>query len=329
MAFPPTHRPTLWAAAGYLAIVAVLFHRLLLGEVLSPAANLWDDVPFFSEAREDLSPYYNGIQGDVWRTFEPWHIYQYRSVREGRFPLWNPHVFCGFPFHANAISGTLSPLQSPYYVIDPKWAAGPVAAVVLWLAGFGAYCLGRRLGMVPVGAFVAGAAWMLCAFNVRWLLWPIAGIGAWLPLLLLALDGVIERVSLRRLALAGLAATGFQLTGHPEIQFQAGVLSGLFVLVRVCLLPMSWRDRAGRVLVCLAAHLIGLLGAAAAIVPFVEQMLASADWHEATRARESMLPSIALLGALAPDHFGRPRAGRFYQGPEDYVEAGLYFGLVP
>ncbi|MBI3464389.1 MAG: YfhO family protein, partial [Planctomycetes bacterium] len=147
--------------------------------------------------------------------------------------------------------------------------------------------------------------------------------------LLLALDGVIERVSLRRLALAGLAATGFQLTGHPEIQFQAGVLSGLFVLVRVCLLPMSWRDRAGRVLVCLAAHLIGLLGAAAAIVPFGEQMLASADWHEATRARESMLPSIALLGALAPDHFGRPRAGRFYQGPEDYVEAGLYFGLVP
>ena len=45
----------------------MLFHRLFLGEVLSPAANLWLKAPFQSQLSEDISPYLNGIQGDAWR----------------------------------------------------------------------------------------------------------------------------------------------------------------------------------------------------------------------------------------------------------------------
>ncbi len=322
-------RSTLWAGLGYLAIIAVLFPRLLLGEVLSPAANLWAEVPFRSELREDFTPYLNGVQGDVWREFEPWHTYQYRSARAGRFPLWNPHVFCGFPMHANGQSAMLSPFHWAYFVIDPKWAAGLVAALKLWVAGFATFCLGRRLGMVAMGAFVAGSAWMLSAFLVRWLLWNHSAAAALLPVVLVTLDALIEQVSLRRFALAGLAATALQLCGHPETQFHVGVLAGVYVLLRVWLAEVSQAATAGRILICAAAQMIGLLGAAAALLPFAEQVRESADWQESTHALGRSLPLEGLIGAVAPDHFGRPRAGRFYQGPLNYNEAGIYFGLVP
>ena len=322
-------RDALWATVGYFALIAALFHRLLLGEVLSPAANLWAEVPFRSELPEDFTPYLNGVQGDVFREFEPWHTYQYRAAREVRFPLWNPHIFCGFPLHANAQSAMLSPFHWVYFVIDPKWAAGLVAALKLWVAGFATYCLGRRLGMVATGAFVAGAAWMLSAFLVRWLLWNHSASAALLPVVLVTLDALIERVTLRRLALAGLAATALQLCGHPETQFHVGVLAGVFVLLRVWLLEISQGEKARRVLICSAAQVIGVFGAAAALLPFAEQLLESADWRESTHALGRTLPLEGLIGAVAPDHFGRPRAGRFYQGPLNYNEAGLYFGLVP
>jgi hypothetical protein len=324
-------RTTARAAAGYLAIVAVLFHRLLFGEVLSPAANLWVEVPFRSQASEDLTAHFNGIQGDVWRACDPWHIYQYRSARAGRFPLWNPTIFCGFPLHANAQSALLSPFHWLYFVCEPKWATGAIAALKLWLAGFASYCLGRRLGMSPLGAFLAGAAWMLSAFNVRWLQWPLSSATAWLPILLIAVESIMEQPNWRRFAIAGLATTALELSGHPECQFLVASLSMLYALLRVVWLKATWIEKASRVLMWLAVHVIGLLGAAAALLPFLEQMRGSADWQQATHAVRRYLPAEGVIGVIAPDHFGRPRAGRIMHDRlhVNYNEAGVYIGLLP
>ncbi len=317
------------AGFGYLAIVAVLFHRLVLGEVLSPAANLWDQVPFRSVLAEDVTPYLNGIQGDVWREFEPWHRAQYRAACAGRFPLWGPHIFGGFPVHANGQSALLSPFHAAYFLADPKWAAGPVAALKLWVAGFGTFLLGRRLGLAPAAAFLAGIGWMLAAFNVRWLQWNHSAAAAWLPVVLCTTDRLVERVSAVRLACAGLAAVALELSGHPETQFHVAALTGLFVLVRIGTDASAVRSKVAALLACLAAQLIGLAGAAAALVPFAEQLASSADWVESTHALGRTLPPEAWLGALAPDYFGRPRAGQLYHGPLNYNEIGLYIGITP
>lgn len=147
--------------------------------------------------------------------------------------------------------------------------------------------------------------------------------------MLLASELIIERVSLRRFALAGLVATALQLSGHPESQFHVGALTGLYVLVRVALCNLSLAERSVRILLCAGAQIVGLLGAAVSIVPLAEQLRESADWHESTHALERHLPLAGLIGVIAPDHFGRPRAGRFYYGPLNYNEAGLYVGLAP
>lgn len=39
--------------------------------------------------------------GDLINQFVPWREFALRVIREGRFPAWNPYVFCGTPFAAN------------------------------------------------------------------------------------------------------------------------------------------------------------------------------------------------------------------------------------
>ncbi|MBZ0256090.1 hypothetical protein K8I31_08515, partial [bacterium] len=39
--------------------------------------------------------------GDFINQFVPWREFALSEVREGRFPFWNPFVFCGAPFAAN------------------------------------------------------------------------------------------------------------------------------------------------------------------------------------------------------------------------------------
>lgn len=319
-------KTTLRAAAGYLAILLALFHRLWLGEVLSPAVNLWVEVPFRGELPLDLSQYLNGVQGDVWRAFEPWHDYQHRAAADGRFPLWNPHSFCGFPFHANAQASMLSPFHWPYFVVDPRWAHGPVAAAKLWVAGMATFALGRQLAMAPLAAFLSGVAWMLSAYMVRWLGWSQAAVGAWLPVVFWTLERYLQGPNLRRLAEGGLAATALQLGGHPETQFHVGVLAGLFVLGRVA---ADRRRPLVRLVGCLLIQVLGFAGAAVALLPFLAEMIGSADWAEATHAHRRALPLRSFVALLSPDHFGRPRSGMFYEGPFNYNEAGLFIGIVP
>ena len=59
--------------------------------------------------------------------YRPWRSYLGHSLREGRFPLWDPHRFLGVPFAANSQTAVWYP---------PNWAfaAGDTITVLGWLA---------------------------------------------------------------------------------------------------------------------------------------------------------------------------------------------------
>ena len=49
--------------------------------------------------------------------------YQYESAQQ-RFPLWNPHVYLGFPFHANGQSAMLFPFKLAVLFVEPNPVRG-------------------------------------------------------------------------------------------------------------------------------------------------------------------------------------------------------------
>jgi hypothetical protein len=319
--------------AAYAVLVAVLFHRLLLGEVLDAGADVYDQPPFFSVAPDGYKVFTNGIQGDAWRQHGAWQRMQYDAAREGRFPLWNPYEYMGMPFHGNGQTALLHPFSWPFYFVDPIDVRGPLACFRLWLSASAMCLLLRRWGLGGGAAFLGGACWMFAPFNIRWLHWPLAHSSLWLPIFVLALDRLIVaegmNSKLRALVVAALAAVVLQLSGHPETQFQAGVAAGITVLIRLWALGVHWREAMNRISWCFAAMILGTLGAAAQLLPFLVQLPDSADWNRHIHASPDGLDPKALALLLSHTFWGQTRADGRYEGPANYIEAGVGVGLIP
>jgi len=322
-----------WSMLAYAALTLVLFHRLFLGEVLDAGTDIFDQPPFFSVAPDGYKVYTNTIQGDAWRQHGAWQQFQHEAAKEKRFPLWNPYEYMGMPFHGNGQTALLHPFSWPYYFFEPATVRGPLACFRLWLSASAICLLLRRWGLGGGAAFLGGVCWMFAPFNIRWLHWPLAHSSLWLPVVVLTLDRLIaaaDRPSmLRAFVVASLAATVLQLSGHPETQFQAGVAAGVTILVRLWSTGFSLAASLKRAGLCLLAMLLGTLGAAAQLLPFLVQLPESADWVKHFHASPTGLDPKALLLLLSHTFWGQTRADGRYEGPANYIEAGIGVGLIP
>lgn len=212
----------------------------------------------------------------------------------GRPPLWNPDLFAGAPLLGDAQS-------APFSVVTwLDWLRPGLGAlwVLLW-TGFGSALLARRMGG---DLLVAGLAAMTGPYTMVWLLHPHAAVFAWLPWLLLALEG-------RSWAVA-LATVGLVSGGHPETLAHALLVGGIWGLVRQ-------RYRA------LLGIPVGLLLAAPIWLPVFEQVQASATL--AAHGGNRLLPA-QLLDLVWPGWWGHPARGG-YTGAGAWADGVLHPGL--
>ncbi len=226
------------AAAALLALLVLvyLWPALVGGNVLAPFALLYEAPPWTQLKPHDLASYYNPQLLDVTLSYYPWDVLARQLLHSGTFPAWNPHALAGTPFFANPEVGWLSPFNVPLWVLPLNYALGLVAAIKLWVAGFGAYLLARelRLGFWP--GMLAGVSFALCAFNMEWLGYSaFTAASVLFPWLLL----LAERIARRGRAVDGLALAAVVAVvlaaGHPGTELH--VLSGtvLYALLRVLL----------------------------------------------------------------------------------------------
>jgi Bacterial membrane protein YfhO len=311
------------AALVYLLVALVFVGPALLpGRTLSNSDSLWFEPPWVGVKPAELERPSNPELGDA-----PRHLQLFQRQVADDFPdvpLWNPAIVAGRPFHANAQSAAFGPFTWPLYVL-PFWTAlGWIAVLKLWVAAFGAYLLGRSLGMRFAAALMTGLVFAFSLKMVTWLSYPHAGVWALIPWLLAATDAVVRRPGV--IAGAGLAAAaGLQfLCGHPESSFHALLAAVAFLALRL------WRAESGlrEPLLAFAGGVAGGAAlAAVTLVPFAELLWLSADLRE--RVGESVddhLPIQDALGFFLADWWGRPT-----QTPlrPFLLERALYVGALP
>jgi hypothetical protein len=127
---------------------------------------------------------------DVFTYFYPYKAYAAEVIRQGHLPLWNPYLFMGVPFLANAQTALFYPLNFPLYWLPvPKMVSWSIVLHV-FLAGLFSYLyvrLSLRLGRW--GAWLAAVVFAFSGFvgaqveHVNQL-----NCSVWLPLLLLLFD---------------------------------------------------------------------------------------------------------------------------------------------
>ena len=299
-------RPTLAAAILY-ALIALAFvsPALVPGRVMSHSQLLWFAPPWNAERPSSVETAGNLEVGDA-----PSVLYPLQQEVKRRLPepaLWNPYIQGGRPLLADAQSAPFSLFSLPSYVLPFYTSLAFVAALKLFVAALGTFLLGRSLGMRQGGALLAGAAYGLNLWLVTWLVYPHASVWALIPLLLFTTERLVRRPDL--LSGAGLAAVSAAvlLSGHPESVFHAFLTAALFFVLRVVQARRAVDDALLRRVGLFAGGLaLGGLIAAAALLPFVELVLRSADITERGGSAElHTIDKRFLLGFALYDYWGR------------------------
>jgi hypothetical protein len=291
------------------------------------------------------------IGSDLHWLFYPTTQFAFTAMQAGELPLWNPHLFLGFPHYAEPQLATFYPL-----LWLPALAGWPVTTAFSWLYAFhlgltaaGGYLLLRRLGAQRAGAVVGGftlgfSAFMLTRLYAGHL--PHVMTIAYLPWLLAAADwAVVKRPLLPTIATTLLAALPLGLA------ILAGYAPFFPLLVGTLTLYLGWRawlayrEEGWRPVVRLTAQWAGLglfagLLAAVQLLPTLQFALLSSRVATADYAfaGQFALPFWQLLTLLSPDFFGIPT---WYALPPDkaahwaisypptYWEAAVYVGILP
>ncbi|MCB0210561.1 MAG: YfhO family protein [Anaerolineae bacterium] len=170
---------------------------------------------------------------DVFLYFYPYKAYAAEALRQGRLPLWNPHLFMGAPLLANSQVGVFYPPNWLFVWLDaPKQVAWSIGLHIA-LAGLFTFIFARQtLQLAWSAALIAASVFAFGGYlgaQVEHINQLQAA--AWLPLLFLFYDFACRRP--RRwfwLLLLALTVALILLAGHAQTAFIAMFGLGLYAL---------------------------------------------------------------------------------------------------
>ncbi len=158
---------------------------------------------------------------DITYFFQPFSRFIHDEVMMGRFPLWNPYLYCGMPQMAMPSPGLFYPFSWIMFLL-PFSAGMSVYMLVHQLIGaLGAYLYLRDLKYSRCAGIFAAAAVSLCAYNFAFIRnCTLPASMAWLPISLYferkIRDDKASRTLWYMLGLAFFVAMMMH-TGRPEV----------------------------------------------------------------------------------------------------------------
>ena len=263
---------------------------------------------------------------DIYVKDYPTRLGLYRTLLSGHWPFWDPYQFGGWPGLANCEAGFFYPFN---LVLLPFVDAPQTAFLVtewlvlfhLFLAGLGAYRLGRAIGLTPYGGVMAAVAFTFCGFHCAHkkhtnMIFTLV----WLPWLLLQIEHWIRsRASRYLLRFSLLLAMAF-FAGHP----QSSLYLTLILLARLVYAaftpPVASSSFSAFFKNCLPGGAAILLALALTFVQWLptwelirESQRSSAD--QFLRSAEFSLPPVELIDIVLPESLrGWSQVEIFYWG---------------
>lgn len=314
--------PTQTATALGLTLLPLLFVApgFLPGRTLTETGILGEHVPWrtgaFQEAVARGGPS-NPLLADVVTIYEPWR----KAARDGI--AFFPGQLAGTALAGNGHSAALFPVEIAARVLPPASASAFVQAARLLIASWGFFVLMRVLGLGPRGALAGALVFAGSGYLELWRAHVNASAVALSPWLVAGAIRLLRRPGPVPAVVAGVAAGGVVLAGHPQSVASIGLLTAL-VVAPAC---ERLRRRPAAAWSAAALLLAGLLAAPVAL-PFLQNLPVSAAWAqrraEASGPSRSVYPDLSarlLLPSLHLLVFGDPRDGS-WSGPGNLIEVG-------
>lgn len=241
-----------------------------------------------------------------------------RAFREGRLPVWEPHVMAGQPLLAAAHGAVLYPATWLLLVVSPGTFWTLTQFIHLALAGiFARAWLKGGLGISEGGATVGGLLYLMSGFVVSHLylghinhVWAYA----WIPALLWRLECFLAAPTLRNGFWLALVQALLYLAGIPPYLFYGGLLVLARLVHFVAVGPGVRTHRVKAVASSAGWFTLGLLFCAPQLLSTAEligqaQRISINTYDFVTSF--SVAP-VNLITLLAPTFFGDAREAPFW-----------------
>jgi multisubunit Na+/H+ antiporter MnhG subunit len=299
--------------------------------------------------------------GDLLPFLYPNYHFAAQSLQNGIIPLWNPHLYSGIPFAADAQSGLFYPPNLLIFLLSPNLNIETLeylAVFHFWLAGFGMFLflqhspLAAKLRLHPLAALTGAIAFEFSdLFIVHFGNLNMIAVAAWLPLVMLAFQNAVAQRKTNFALTAGALLAIATLASHIQITLFILLALGPYALWEVfwpgqagpssdpaskgAFLPPSIPPAGGEASIrarfaplgYLFLTLLVTVGLSALwLIPTLEMsrytLRATLSYPES--AAYSLHPA-QLIGLLIPNYFGRDPA--LHWGPWERVETG-YIGIL-
>jgi len=175
--------------------------------------------------------------GDLFTRYYPWKTFLGESVRSGAVPLWNPHIFSGMPFIADAQKGAFYPPGVLYLIFNFTDAYRLYLLLHYSVLAFGIYKLLRAFGFGIMPALTGTCAAAFGSFPLASSASPAAlGPIAFLPVTALLVLRSIKSGHVHNYMLTALLLCMSFLSGS----YPAFIYSVLFIVIfTFFLIPQS------------------------------------------------------------------------------------------
>ena len=312
------------AACAVLCLLPLPFVAagFLPGTVLAPTNSLIEVAPWTHPDLGELvrmgSSPPNPLLVDPLSQMDPWR----EAARHSW--LFNPAASSGAALLANGQSAVLFPPEIVARILPPVQGTAYAQAAKLLIAAWGMFLLLRGLPLKEVPALLGAMAFVGSAFLQLWRMHTLTYVVALTPWLLFALLRLARRPGPGNAALVGALGALGVLAGHPETMLQSLLLGSLVVLPT---LGERWRSLPRIAGWGVAAAVIAALLAAPLLLPFMENLVVSAEWRhrQAGDHQDVELPLAEALVLTVPAldlfSFGDPRT-ETWTGPNNLAELG-------
>lgn len=312
-----------------LVLLAFVFPGVFLrGEMISPSDMLGAIPPWRGYVDSDGDGLSHKLMSDVITAFHPYYALVRGALDRGEWPLWNHLEYSGMPLLANSQSAPFYPPRLLHAFLDIRVATTLYIILKLWLCGMMAYICARGIRLSRETARFFSVAWMLASYNLIWANWSLPDVSAWVPLLFLAVELLLDGRYRRGFFAMAAGGTLIFLAGHPETAMTMCLGLGLYFVLRLALEVRRGRRLWQPIGVATGAAGVSALVCMPVILPFVEYLLNSDTFYSRVHKELVPMPPGAVVSFWLPRFFGASIDKNFWGEVNSNITSMFYPGIA-
>lgn len=265
---------------------------------------------------------------DTARQIYPWKTFSIASIKNGEFPLWNPHNFSGAPLFANFQSAVLYPLNLLYFIFAQPFAWSLQIMLQPFLALLFTYLYLREIKRTKIASIFGSVTFSFSLFFTVYLEYnTILHSVLYLPLILFFIEKIYQKTKFIYLLGLSFSVVFSLFAGHLQVFVLILFFSFIYSLFKF----FSFKKRSYLIFFAIVFGFgMGIGIGSIQLLPTIELIGSAARSNQPYKflVETLLLQFKEIILIISPDFYGNPVSRNFLLS-KSYPGSAIYCGVAP